>query len=57
MGYISPNQQTYSSDIPNQTVSGIIPNIQFYTDGNWSYRGLNELTNVKLLREGNLKML
>jgi len=50
-----PNQQTYSSDISNQTVSGIIPNIQFYTDGNWSYRGVTQLINVKLLREGNLQ--
>ena len=50
-----PNQQTYSSDIPNQTLSGIIPNIQFYTDGNWSYRTLTQLINVKLLREGNLQ--
>ncbi len=49
------NQQTYSSDIPNQTVSGIIPNIQFYTDGNWSYRNLNQLINVKLLREGDIQ--
>ena len=49
------NQQTYSSDISNQTLSGIIPNIQFYTDGNWSYRGVNQLINIKVLREGNLQ--